>query len=548
MKPDLSLPPTDSAQPPLFIDPEQCRAWLKGLPLLNPLQTQGQILEQLRLLNGVTLSGATRLQLIEMLREPIYFVQGESAKKFSGKPLPLAPPEQAALDVTHGLWQALLTGYLRCLEGRLAGDAELAPHAAQICQRALATLADDYADLLRAGRQPERAPWRFAHAVYGSAETLEVTVVAVADALRGARPATPASAFVELVLLAAASLHELPARQQGWVLHWARRWAEKVRILAAPPPSLALALPLCADLAGDAPPGFMPQSGDGARWLDTGELRNSLKRRLVLLARGDPADTPASLGLGADCQQPACGEVLRRTYPRWVKGGIIRRHERHPLSGSCRFVAGVEAIHYYVSGHQAFKPPGSANSNELRRQRNELAMFGRVATRFDDDYSQDHGFQMESWTVVEDWGMFDQSGDGLRLVRANAQAGGRLGIGRLVAVQPLGRSDMLLGVVRWMQLVGDALVAGIQLVPGRPQPLAVRRTGVMAAADEFQRGFLLPGHEAGALPACLVLPPGSFKPERIMETWTQIATRRFRLKELIERGVDFERATCSEVP
>ena len=438
-------------------------------------------------------------------------------------------------------------GYLRCLEGRLAGDAELESHAAQICQRALATLADDYADLVRAGRQPESALWRFAHAVYGSAETLKVTAVAVADALRSARPATPASAFVELALLAAASLHELPSRQQGWVMRWARRWAGKVRILAAPPSSLAPALPLCADLESDVSPSFMPQSGTGARWLDTGELRNSLKRRLVLLARGDPADTPASLGLGTDCKQPACGEVLQRIYPRWVKGGVIRRYERHPMSGSCRFVAGIEPIHYYVSGHQSFKPPGSANSDELRRQRNELAMFGRVATRFEDDYSQDHGFQMESWTVVEDWGMFDQSEDGLRLVRANAQAGGRLGIGQLAAVQPLGRSDMLLGVVRWTQLVGDGLVTGVQLLPGRPQPLAVRRTGVMAVPDEYQRGFLLPGHEASELPACLVLPPGGFKPERIMETWTQIATRRFRLKELIERGVDFERVTCIEV-
>jgi hypothetical protein len=32
-----------------------------------------------------------------------------------------------------------------------------------------------------------------------------------------------------------------------------------------------------------------------------------------------------------------------------------------------------------------------------------------------------------------------------------------------------------------------------------------------------------------------------------METWTQIATRRFKLKTLIERGADFERASCVEV-
>lgn len=545
----LDLPPTDGAQSPLFTDAEQCRAWLKGLPLLNPLQTQGQILEQLRLLNGLALAGTVRLRLLETLREPIYFVQAESAKKFAGKPLPLAPIEQVASDVTHALWQALLMGYLRCLEDRLAGGAERAPQTAQICQRALATLADDHADLLRAGRQPDSALWRFAHALYGSAETLHVTTQAVVDELRrGEHPATPATAYVELILLATASLHELPPRQQGWVMRWARRWAGKVSILPAEPPSLAAALPLCVDLENDAPPSFMPQSGSGARWLDTRELRNSLKQRLTLLARGDPADTPASLGLGADCTQPACGEVLQRIYPRWVKGGVMRRYERHPMRGGCRFVAGVEAVHYYVSGHQSFKPPGSASSDELRRQREELALFGRVATRFEEEYSQDHGFELESWTLVEDWGMFDQSEDGLRLVRPHAQAGGRLGIGQLVAVQPGGMSDMLLGVVRWTQLAGDGLVTGIQLIPGRPQAVAVRRTGVMAEPDAYQRGFLLPPVAARDLPACLVLPPGRFRPERILEVWTQIATRRFRLRELVERGADFERATCIEVP
>ena len=543
----LDLPPTDVAQPPLFADPEQCRAWLKSLPMMNPLQTQGQILEQLRLLNGLTMAGAARLSLLETLRETIYFVQGESAKKFSGKPLPLAPIEQIVSDVTHSLWQTLLMGYLRCLEGRLAGDTGLEPQTARICQRALATLADDYADLMRAGRQPDSALWRFAHALYGSAETLRVTTQVVTDDLRSEFPATPVTAYVELILLATASLHELPPRQQGWVMHWARRWAGKVSILSVAPPFLASALPLCVDLESDVPPSFMPQSGSGARWLDTRELRNSLKQRLTLLARGDLADTPTLLGLGADCQQPACGEVLQRIYPRWVKGGVMRRYERHPMSGGCRFIAGVEAIHYYVSGHQSFKPPGSVSSDELRRQREELALFGRVATRFEEEYGQDRGFQLENWTLVEDWGIFDQSEDGLRLVRPNAQEGGRLGIGQLVAVQPGGRSDMLLGVVRWTQFTGDGLVTGIQLIQGRPQSVAVRRTGVMAEPDEYQRGFLLPLVAARALPACLVLPPGRFKPERIMEVWTQIATRRFRLKELIERGADFERASCIEV-
>ena len=524
-----------------FTDIGGCRAWVAALPLLSPLQVQEMLLEQLFRLNEVALTGEQRFALLESLRDPLRFAQGEAMKRYSGKPLPLAPLEQAASDRALALWRALATAYRSCLAtdeaalGPLDGNDPRAPVLASFCQRGLAALADEHSDSMRAGRRVDQTFWPAAHGFYASAERLGLAGVPVADSLRG-NPATSAvAAYAEVMLLAAAGLHELPPRQQGWVIQWAGRWADRI-VIGAAPPAESPSLPLCVDLESDGPPDFRPRQGPGARWLDTAALRLTLKKRMALLARGE---SPASLGLGEDCTQPAVGDTLRRVYPRWVKGGVARRYARHPLSGPCRFVAGIEAIHYYVAGHQPFKPPGSVDMGELRRQRDELATFGRVATRFDDDYSHDHAFQMESWAVEEDWGLFDQSEDGLRLVRPLGQAGGRLGIGQLVAVQPAGRSDIRLGVVRWTQVTALQMVAGIQLLPGRSQAVGVRRTGLMARPDPYQRGFLLPD--------TIVLPPGLYKADRIVETWTAMVSRRFRLGELIERGTDFERASCAEV-
>jgi hypothetical protein len=541
---NLDLPATGSDQPPQFLTPDQCRTWLKSLPLSSPIQAQAQLLRQLHLLNRYALPGDTRLMLLEALREPIHFVQEESAKKFSAKPLPLAPPEQAALDTSHGLWEALVTGYLRCLDACSGGDALLKGQAALICQRALAALADDLSDLVRAGYHPGSSHWRRAHALYAGAEALGVATAAVEDGLRASQPIAPAAAYAELLLLAAASLHELTPRQQTWVMRWTRRWAGKVSILAAPPSLDSSALPLCVDLDSENPASYRPLPGSGARWLETTELRKSLKRRITLLERGAPEDTPARLGLGDDCTQPACGETLKRLYPRWVKGGVLRRHERHPMSGTCRFVAGVEAAHYYLSGHQPFKPPGHATSEELRRQREEIATFDRVANRHMADYSRNQGFQLESWEVSEDWGMADQSNGGLRVVRPLKQAGGRLGIGQLVAVQPPGSSTLVLGVVRWAQVRDEQMTAGIQLYAGRALPVAVRGTGVMANREIYRQGFFLPAVASLQIPDSLILPPGSYKPKRIMEAWSPDGTREFRLVALIDRGADFERAAC----
>ncbi|MDP2107924.1 MAG: hypothetical protein Q8J67_02635, partial [Rhodocyclaceae bacterium] len=180
-------------------------------------------------------------------------------------------------------------------------------------------------------------------------------------------------------------------------------------------------------------------------------------------------------------------------------------------------------------------------------QREELATFGRIASRFEEEYSRNHGYQLESWEVVEDWGLLDQSSGGLRLVRSLTQPGGRLGIGQMVAVQPTGTSGLLLGTVRWVQVTADNLVAGIQLIPGEPVPAAVRSTGVMAQQDEYKPAFLLPPLEALDLPASIILLTGGFKQERIVEVWTETTTRQVKLKSLLDRGAGFERASYSEI-
>ncbi len=543
---NFDLPPTGRDQPPAFVDTEQCRAWLAQLPVSSPVQAQVHFLRQLHLLNRHTLGGPTRLAMLEMLRESIYFVQAESAKKYAGKPLPLAPPEQAALDSAHGLWQALATGYLRCLEACMT-ETDLKGQAALICQRGLATLVDDHADLVRAGIHPVADHWRQVHRIYATAEALGVAGAVVADGLRIDKPQAPMAAYAEQMLLAAASLHELTPRHQSWVMRWARRWAPKIAVVTAPPSFESRALPLCVDLESSLPPAFKPFAGAGARFLDTAELRKSIKGRIELLARGSAEDTPTRLGLGEDCTQPACEEVLRRLYPRWIKGGLARRHDRRVMQGACRFVVGVDAIHYYVSGNQPFKPPGKPSSEELHRQREELATFGRVAEHFEDEYSRNHGYQLENWEVAEEWGLLDQSSGGLRLVRPLKQQGGRLAVGQLIAVQPKGNSSLMLGVVRWVQIHAEELTAGVQLFPGKAWPVAVRGTGVMAGREPYKPGFMLPAVAALEQPDSIILPPGSFKPERIMEAWSATGAVNVKLKLLLDRGVDYERASFIEV-
>jgi hypothetical protein len=374
------------------------------------------------------------------------------------------------------------------------------------------------------------------------AEQADVAKQEVKDELRlGRNPATPAAAWVEALLLQCASLHELSLRQMGWVQRWVLRWSGKLNVFASPPTMSARAIPLCVDLDSDQPAGYRPVFVSGSRFLDTSSLRSSIKKRLDLLDKGE---SPKNLQLGDDCTQPQCQQVLNEMYFHWCKGGTIRRHERQGANGTCTVIGDIEAIHYYVSGRKPFMKPNDAlTDTDIRRQREEIATFGRVMTPHMENFTEQHGYQMEQWDVMEEWHLVDQSATGIRVIRAANKRGGRFAGGQLVAVKPSDAKNLLLGVLRWVVIdPAAALQGGIEVIAGKPTPVGVRGTGTNAIGDKYSLGFMLPEVPALNEPASIVMPVGFFRLERTLEVFSD-GSAQIRLTGIIDRGADFERAT-----
>ncbi len=523
---------------PSFATAAECRTWLGTAPLTDAAQMMALFLRELKALNRATLAAAERLEILELLRGPIYETQDDFSKRFVGKLQPLAAAEQASYEASCALWHGLASGYMRCAEACFTHDAQMKAKSALVHERALTALVAQQIGTHRVSRGPADEHWRVLHQIYAAAEQLGVATYEVADAphlgkLRG----TPQAAYVEAMLLSAANLHEHSQRQIGWAARWARRWAPKVRVLATAPDVSAQAIPLCVDVASDVPAGYKPFATPGARWLETAELRRSLKKRLVLLSQGE---APAKLNLGEDCTQPASEQLLNLLYQRWCKGAAVRGAERRSASGSCRFAAGFDGIHYYVAGHRPFKQVAPTDLRSLRREQEEIATFGRVATHRDENFSEQAGYALEQWQMEENWHMVNTSSTGLRISRALAQAGARLGLRQLVAVTPGDGQDWLLGCIRWT-LVGERFEIGLNLFPGRPQAIALRGAGLAAANEAYRPGFLLPAVPAIKQEACVVMAIGLFKQGRVLDTFAG-QPGRLRLKHIVERGADFERA------
>lgn len=530
---------------PAFVTAEACRQWLIATPLGNAVQALAQMLRQLHLLNREEIAAPERLAIIELLRKRLLQAQEEGAKRFIGRPLPLVPPEQAAFDSAQAIWQALLKGYMRCIDDEMAASGTPNSQLAQLFQRAFSTLAAAQLDFYRAGFEPPPEHWQSAHKLYESAEKSGVCGIEAEDILRNGKTLTsPEAGYAELMLLHAASPHELASRHLAWVVRWSRRWSRKVRIFASAPAMDGETVLLHTDLGSAQPAGYQVVNGPGARWLDTSEVRRSLKRRLNQLEKGTP---PAELQLGEDCTQPACGRVLKHVYLRWCRGGVPRKHERTGIDARCQIVTGAEGIYYHLAGGQPFRQPGYADDQALRRERDEMATFGQVAPRSLSNLGQHTDHRPENWNVVGEWQMVDESATGVHASRPLNEIPERVSQPQLVAVQPPSASSFLMGSLRWSMVTPDGqLHIGIMILPGRPEPIAVRPVEPSGVREPYRPAFLLPAVTTVGSAASIILPPGCFRIGRILES-VGSQHPRIRLTHLIDRGVDFDRTAFEAV-
>ncbi len=536
---ESNLPELASDASPDFIDAASCKSWLQSVPLANVSAAQNQLLVQLEEFNRFPIKAQTRLEALEVVREAVNFVQIEQAKRFSNRAQPMLEAEEAVFEDTIDLWEQMRVGYARCLEAAAAGEAGMRSAAGLIGQRALAYAGLKMFHHYRAYREVPGRDWLELHRTYARVEELGVTDEGVKDFLnRDVHDTSPRIAYMRAVLMGIANPHELNQRQLTFVAFLLERWAEKVDLSRKPIKEgngdEALG-PLVIDLAAaHAPERFesvekLPRGE--LRFLDTRKVAKSLRNRIGLLRKGE---SPAKLLLGEDCVQPSCEQILVFLYRQWCQARPAR-NERRRATDQAQVCNDVNAIHYYIGG-RVFRQPGESR-DLTTKERDEIATFGRVSTRDEDDYSVAQGILLENWRIE------NENAQGLRLVRRAGERGRRHAHGQLVCVKPGDAQNFMLGQVRWlMSSQSGDLYAGVQLLAGLPAAVAVRPTGLNAMKERYVQALTLTGVPQINVPPTLVLPSGWYKPKRVVEVFVD-APLQVRLSAMIDRGVDFERVT-----
>jgi len=522
--PDLVLPTISPDAEPEFTDASGCAKWLQTVPLINIGPAHVRLLEQLEELNTYKLAPGERLKILELLREPVTFVQQEQAKKFSSRPAPLAPPEREVLRNVHALWDALSMGYQHCVQAIVERTGGL--NIPLVGQRVLWCTGEKMVTCYQAYQDTSEQEWRVLHRVYALVEERGKTREEVAHPVHKGRETNCMETYAQVLLLDLSNPGKLTPRQIELISLWLERWTRKVSI-GRESADTGDAAPLMVDLAGARGASHRPVEGNTARVLDIGELRGDLRKRVALLRKGE---TPGELGLGEEVTAALADSMLVLLYRRWCEDKQLRAHPRHGATGTAQTCLGMPAIHYFVSG-RAFASRGTGRPIS-QKEHEELATFGRLATRHADAPATSPNFPLETWQIK------DESASGLRLERVDPNANARLLLGQLMGIRLADAKVFLLCTIKWLSVSADfGLRIGVQILPGVPQGIAIRPGGT--TADPLTQGFLLPAFAPLQAPETLVTPAGWFKPKREIEVAD--TPGRMRLVELVDRGSDFER-------
>lgn len=523
--PDLDLPTISPDAQPEFTDAAGCAKWLQTVPLINVGPAHVRLLGQLEELNTFKLAPAERLKILELMRDPVNFVQKELAKKFSSRPAPLAPPEREILKSVQTLWDALSAGYQHCVQAIVDRSGNLS--VALVGQRVLWCTGQKMVTYYEAYQDVGEQEWKVLHRVYALVEERGKTKEEVAHPVHKSKETNCTETYAQVLLLDLANPGKLTPRQIELISQWLERWTRKVSI-GRESADAGDAAPLIVDLSGASGASHRPVEGNSARILDIGELRSDLRKRVALLRKGE---TPAELGLGEDVTATLADSMLVMLYRRWCEDKQSRAHPRHGASGTAQTCAGMQAIHYFVTG-RPFTARGGGALQMSTKEHMEIATLGRLATRRDDDPATTPNYPLETWQIQ------DESASGLRLERVDPRASSRLVLGQLLGIRLTNAKSFLMCTVKWLSVSREfGLRIGVQILPGVPQGIAVKPSGVNP--DPFVQGFLLPAFAPLQAPETLVTPAGWFKPKREVE----VADRpgRLRLVELVDRGADFER-------
>ena len=485
-------------------DPKEAKRILDGLPANDPVKALDELMHWMESVAAAEgFKPENRIQLLFTLDEAAQPRVRKLAKDYFAAGRPSRFQENRLWTALHSYWRQAGYAYARSIDQFVQGHKGIDAAKSLLPLLLVRTLRSFVQQVkwmhMRYG-PIDLASWGVFNSVYAFAEVKQLTQsrVAIYPGIPG--DTTPQLEFLRGVLFSASAPDGMLPVEVELAERLIAELAPRYVLGSAPTAGLVFWI----DLAQAMTPARLsraPQPGPGVRCFGAGAALaevNALADRVMTEGR-----VPPELNLGGSYEPHVVLEVMRHLHMYWSPQAPERKTQRHMVKSRLVVAHGYEGVVGVLGGSDSLD--------------------------FDNQNS-------ESW-IVE-----NVSAGGFGAVVPQMK-GDWLRVGALLALQPEGGSNWVLGLVRRVnKSTGQQARVGIETLSKTP---VLSQFAVSGANSASEQGVLLKNGEA--VEAHIVLRPGVFAPAQNLEIAGSERHNVYIPQAVAERGDDYEIARFREM-
>jgi len=485
-------------------DPKEAKRLLEALPG----DDAGKAVEELMhwIESVVAAEGfkpEARIQLLLMLDDAAQPRLRKLSKDYFGASRPSRFQENRLWSALHGYWRQAAYAYARAVDlfvqGAKGADAAKA-QLPLLLARTLRCFAQQIKWMHMRYGPIDLSSWGVLNSVYAYAEARQLAQARVSLFPGPGGESTPQLEFLKAAMLSAGSPDGLLPAELDLAERLIAAFAPRFALAASAAPALAFWTDLSQSMT-PARASRAPQAGPGLRYLGAGAaLAEAHEHAERLMLGGKPPQVP---GLTAGDDLLAAREVLRHLHLYWAPQAPERATQRHAVKSRLSVTYGYDGIVGVLGG---------GGSLDVDNPNSESWIVENVSAG---------GFGAAVPQLKGDW----------------------LRVGALLALQPEGGSNWVLGVVRRVnKTAAQQARVGIETLSKTPLLSKFSVSGVASASEQ---GVLLRNGDAAE--TRIVLRPGVFAPAQNLEIVRGERHHVYIPQAVAERGEDYEIARFREL-
>ena len=485
-------------------DPKEARRLLEALPANDPVKALDELMHWVESVAAAEgFKSEARIQLLIALDDAAQPFARKLGKEYFSAGRPSRFQENRLWTALHGYWKQAGYAYARSVD-QFVQNAKGIEAAKALLPLLLVRTLRSFAQQIKWMHMRygpiDLASWGVFNSVYAFAEARQLAHSKVTVYPGAGGSSTPQLEFLKAALFGASAPDGMLPLEVELAERLIAEFSSRFVLSNVPAPDLAF----WSDLAKAMSPARLsraPQPSPGLRCYGVGaalgEMHDLAERVMV------GGQVPPELNLGGTYEPHVALEVMRHLHLHWSPQAPERKTQRHAVKSRLSVAHGFSDVLGVL---------GDGDSLDFDNQNSESWIVENVSVG---------GFGAVVPQLKGDW----------------------LRVGALLALQPEGGSNWVLGIVRRVnKLASQQARVGIETLSKMPMLL---RFAVAGVASVTEQGVLMKGTDAAE--ARIVLKPGVFTPGQNLEMTHGGRSHVYLPQVVAERGEDYEIARFREL-